>query len=88
MARKEDRPDFIYKSKSYTIGQIAILFDVCHRTACQFVDSGCMPGYKLPGSGMRRVRHDSLVRWVEQYPQYAYIFDRIIDPKEDKTDDA
>lgn len=47
-----------------TTGQVARLCGVAPRTASQWVDSGMLPGWRLPGSKDRRVARAALVRFL------------------------
>lgn len=47
-----------------TTGQVAKLCCVAPRTASKWIDSGCLPGLRLPGCQDRRVHCDDLVRFM------------------------
>jgi excisionase family DNA binding protein len=44
----------------YTTGQVAVLFGVSPKTATKWIDSGALPGYRVPSSRFRRVRRRDL----------------------------
>jgi excisionase family DNA binding protein len=50
-----------------TIGQVAHICQVAHRTARGWVDSGLLPGYRLPGSKHRRVKADNLKAFLTRH---------------------
>lgn len=58
--------------KTYTTGQISRLLDTSPRTVSKMIDSGALPGYRLPSSTDRRVHHNDLLKflWERELPQY------------------
>lgn len=48
----------------YTTGQVARICGVCPATAKKWFDSGQLKGYRIPGSGDRRVPREALVRFM------------------------
>ena len=50
--------------KALSTGQIAKLVQVAPRTVSKWIDSGLLPGYRLPGSRDRRVPRASLVKFL------------------------
>ena len=54
--------------RTYTTGQIAGLLEVAPRTVGQWIDSGRLPGYRIPGSGFgdRRVTREAIIRFCRE----------------------
>jgi len=48
-------------------GQIARLLHTCPRTVSKWVDSGRLPGYRLPLSTDRRVTREALLEFLRRY---------------------
>ena len=46
-------------------GRVARICGVAARTASKWIDSGKLPGYRIPGSGDRRVRRADLVAFLQ-----------------------
>jgi excisionase family DNA binding protein len=53
--------------KVYTTGQVARLCGVAPRTAGKWIDSGALPGYRIPGSQDRRVPRANLLRFMAKH---------------------
>jgi hypothetical protein len=54
----------------YTTGDIARLFQVAPRTAGKWIDSGALPGWRIPrgdGRGDRRVLRASVMAFAEKH---------------------
>ncbi len=51
----------------YRTGEIAKMLGFAPRTIAKWVDSGLLPGFKIPGSTHRRVVHEDLVKFVFKY---------------------
>ncbi|MFH0962874.1 MAG: response regulator [Planctomycetota bacterium] len=51
----------------YTTGQIAKICRVSPKTVKKWFDAGKLPGYRIPDSGDRRVRRDTLLDFMKQY---------------------
>jgi excisionase family DNA binding protein len=51
----------------YTVGQIATRLSVAPRTVTKWIDAGQLRGYRLPGSGHRRVRGVELLDFVRRF---------------------
>jgi excisionase family DNA binding protein len=58
---------------SLTTGDVARICQVTKRTVIQWIDSGKLQGYRIPGSTHRRVSQDSLERFLRAHriPDYA-----------------
>lgn len=52
--------------KIYSTGQVARLLNVANRTVAKWIDRGILKGYRLPGSGDRRVSEPDLVDFVKK----------------------
>ncbi|MGE4198632.1 MAG: helix-turn-helix domain-containing protein [Phycisphaerales bacterium] len=50
----------------YSTGRIARICGVAARTVSKWIDSGALPGYRIPGSMDRRVSYRNLVRFLER----------------------
>lgn len=66
-AVRAERPSsaLVSRHRVYGIGDVARLCGVAHRTACRWVDTGILPGWKLPGCGDRRVRRADLLGFMQ-----------------------
>jgi excisionase family DNA binding protein len=51
----------------FTTGQIATLCNVAPRTVAKWFDSGALEGWRIPGSGDRRVTRESLMRFLRRH---------------------
>lgn len=73
---------------SYTTGEIAKICQVTKRTVIQWVDSGKLKGYRIPGSTHRRVSAEALRDFLRahQIPDYASLVRRRILIVDDDTD--
>lgn len=47
--------------------QVAKRIGCCTRYVAKLVDSGKLPGYRLPGSNERRVLESDLIKFLERY---------------------
>lgn len=58
---------------SHTTGDVARICQVTKRTVIQWIDSGKLRGYRIPGSKHRRVPADGLQRFLRTYriPDYV-----------------
>lgn len=55
------------KSKrTFSTGQAAKICDVAPRTVSKWFDSGCLKGYRIPGSKDRRIPRDQLIRFLKE----------------------
>jgi excisionase family DNA binding protein len=61
---------------SYTTGDVARICQVTKRTVIQWIDSGKLQGYRIPGSRHRRVSAASLQAFLRAHriPNYASAF--------------
>lgn len=50
----------------FTTGRIAKICHVATRTVCKWIDSGKLPGYRLPGSSDRRVQRQTLIAFLRE----------------------
>ena len=53
-------------SQVLSTGTIARLLHVCPRTVAKWIDSGKLAGYRLPGSGDRRVTKTAYNEFLEK----------------------
>jgi excisionase family DNA binding protein len=53
--------------KVYTTGQVAKICQVAPRTAGKWIDSGALPGYRIPGSQDRRVTRAALLDFLAKH---------------------
>lgn len=53
--------------QAYTTGAIARMYRVSPRTATGWIDSGLLPGYRIPGSQDRRVTAEALTRFAAEH---------------------
>jgi excisionase family DNA binding protein len=79
------------KQGSYTTGDVARICQVTKRTVIQWIDSGKLKGYRLPGSRHRRVAASSLKDFlrINKVPDYQSLVRRrilIIDDDRDFTE--
>lgn len=51
----------------YSTGEVATICRVACRTVSKWIDSGRLEGYKLPGSSVRRVKEDSLIKFMREF---------------------
>lgn len=52
----------------FTSGQVAKICRVAPRTVAQWIDSGLLDGYRIPGSGSyRRVRRAALAKFMHEH---------------------
>ncbi len=60
---------------SYTTGDVARVCQVTRRTVIQWIDSGKLQGYRIPGSKHRRVSRSSLRQFLRAHriPDYASV---------------
>lgn len=79
----------VQRRRHYTVGQVATLFAVAHPTVRNWIDTGKLRGFGLPGSSHRRVSHEDLVAFILRSPgQFGLDLDRIFGPGWDATDDS
>lgn len=52
-------------SKVYTTGEVAEITGVAPRTACKWIDTGALKGYRIPGSQDRRVPAEELYKFLK-----------------------
>lgn len=64
MPRKPRVVKPLSERKVFSTGQVAALCHVSPRTASKWIDSGRLPGYRIPGSTDRRVTRDALVAFL------------------------
>ena len=50
-----------------TSGEVAKLCHVAQRTAQKWIDEGLLKGYIIPGTKVRRVTVDELVKFLKKY---------------------
>lgn len=53
--------------KVYTTGQVAKICTVSPRTVAKWFDTGRLKGYRIPGSRDRRIPHNILINFLEEY---------------------
>ncbi|GAA0228971.1 response regulator [Marinomonas primoryensis] len=53
--------------KTLTTGEIAKICDVHLRTAIRWIERGDLKGFKLPGRGNNRVRHEDFIEFLNQH---------------------
>ena len=53
--------------KVLTIGQVARICNASPRTVAKWFDSGLLNGYRLPGSGDRRIPVAELIRFMKAH---------------------
>lgn len=68
---RRPRPDSIPRKRYYTTGDVARILAVAPRTAAKWIDSGVIPGFRLPGSLDRRVGHDEFAAWLADRPEFG-----------------
>ncbi len=51
--------------KILTSGEVAKICNVAHRTVQKWFDSGILTGYRLPGSGDRRIPVNDLISFMK-----------------------
>jgi excisionase family DNA binding protein len=78
----------VTRQASYTTGEVARICHVTKRTVIQWIDSGKLKGYRIPGSTHRRVPADALRSFLRAYkiPDYASVVRRRILIVDDDTD--
>ena len=75
--RISDYPKTLPRKEQYTAGEVAVLYGVSHRTACNMIDSGSIPGFKVPGSRERRVLLTSIEAHVAANPNFAFVLAKV-----------
>lgn len=80
--------DEIGRQASYTTGEVARVCGVTKRTVIQWVDSGKLKGYRIPGSRHRRVSAEALRTFLRTHkiPAYAEVARRRILIVDDDVD--
>jgi excisionase family DNA binding protein len=53
--------------RDLTTGEVARMLQLSRSLICWYIDNGILPGYRIPGSGHRRVRLLDLSRFAERY---------------------
>ena len=53
--------------ESFGTGGIARICGVAPRTASKWIDSGLLPGRRIPGSKVRRVSRETLVTFLNEH---------------------
>jgi len=53
--------------RDLTVGDIAEKLAVSRRTVSKWIDTGLLPGYRLPGSQHRRVQRHSLLDFLKHH---------------------
>lgn len=48
-----------------TVGRVAAILRMAPRTVSKLIDSGSLPGYRIPGGNHRRVFRSELVRYIK-----------------------
>lgn len=73
---------------SYTTGDVARICQVTKRTVIQWIDSGKLQGYRIPGSTHRRVSAEALRSFLRAHkiPDYAALVRRRILIVDDDVD--
>jgi excisionase family DNA binding protein len=73
---------------SYTTGEVARICQVTKRTVIQWIDSGKLQGYRIPGSTHRRVSAEALRDFLRHHkiPDYAALVRRRILIVDDDVD--
>ncbi|HEX7899421.1 MAG TPA: response regulator [Planctomycetota bacterium] len=76
------------RQASYTTGDVARICHVTKRTVIQWIDSGKLKGYRIPGSTHRRVAADALRDFLRAHkiPDYAAVVRRRILIVDDDVD--
>lgn len=54
-------------SKAFTTGQVARLCAVSHKTVCNWIDTGLLEGWRIPGSSDRRVSIQPLCKFMRKH---------------------
>lgn len=60
-------PGWKTRGRVYTTGMVAKICDVAMRTASKWIDSGHLPGHRLPGSNDRRVYRSDLIEFLRKH---------------------
>lgn len=68
--------------ESYGTGEVAWLFGVSATAMRKWLDAKTIPSYRLPAAlkhrdGNRRVHHNSLLKYVEDHPEYEWILEKL-----------
>ena len=71
-------PTSLPKQEQYTVGDVAILYGVSHRTACKLIDGGEINGFTLPGGKERRVLFTSIQKHVAANPRFQHVLAKIV----------
>ena len=50
-----------------TTGQVSRICHVAPRTVCRWFDSGQLSGYRIPGTGDRRIPISGLIRFMKAH---------------------
>jgi excisionase family DNA binding protein len=70
-------------TKVFTTGQAAKIANVCTKTVNNWVDSGRMHGYRIPGTQARRIPREHLVRFLKEHGMPLGVLEsESVDPKE------
>jgi excisionase family DNA binding protein len=51
----------------FTTGEVARICRVAPRTVAKWIDSGCLKGYRIPGSQDRRIPVENLIRFLKEH---------------------
>ena len=51
----------------YTTGQVAKICKVSPATVSKWFDSGCLKGFRVPGSRDRRIPREHLIAFMKEY---------------------
>lgn len=57
---------------TFTTGEVAKVLAISQQTVIKLIDSGQLPGYRVPLSKFRRVSYQSLVAWLRAHPEYEH----------------
>jgi len=58
---------FVEIDRVLTVGQVARIVQCAPRSVSKWIDSGMLPGYRLPCSKARRVKLPELVRFMQKH---------------------
>jgi len=86
LEKREPPPEWFHKLKNrriFTTGQVATICGASCRTVSNWIDSGKLKGYRIPGSQDRRIERLSLVAFLienamptyglEEHPQHKIV---------------
>lgn len=62
---------------TYTTMDLCQLFGITAPTANGIIDRGIIPGFRVPGSGHRRVHHRDLIKFLKSREEYRPLIGHI-----------